>query len=337
MVRIIENADLRQYNTFRIPVLADLFYEFTESNELVGFLERFSLPEKMLVLGGGSNLLFSGNFNGLVLHPNIPGIVEVDEDRNFVYIEAGAGVEWDELVAYTVAHNLGGMENLSLIPGKVGACPVQNIGAYGIEAKDCIERVRAIELENGKSIEFSKEECRFAYRNSIFKNDYAGRVVITSVLFRLNKFPEFNIDYGEVKTEVGKMGEMNVYNIRKAIMGIRNAKLPDFNVLGNAGSFFKNPAVDVSKAEELKVGFPKVPLYDSSEVGKIKVAAGWLIDQCGWKGKRVGDAGVHEHQALVLVNHGKATGTDILALSGLIENSVFEKFGIHLEKEVIVV
>jgi UDP-N-acetylmuramate dehydrogenase len=337
MIRFIENADLRQYNTFRIPVLADLFYEFTESNELVDFLERFSLPEKLLVLGGGSNLLFSGNFNGLVLHPNVQGIVEVDEDRNFVYIEAGAGVEWDELVSHSVTQNLGGLENLSLIPGKVGACPVQNIGAYGVEAKDCIEMVRAVSLENGKNVELSKDECRFGYRDSIFKNQYAGKLVITSVLFKLNKFPEFNIEYGDVKTEVGKLGGMNVYNIRKAIVGIRSAKLPDYRILGNAGSFFKNPAVDVLKADELRTKFPKIPLYDSSEIGKIKVAAGWLIDQCGWKGKRIGDAGVHEHQALVLVNHGNASGQDILLLSESIEKSVFEKFGIPLEKEVILV
>jgi UDP-N-acetylmuramate dehydrogenase len=337
MIRLIENADLQPHNTFGIPVRADMFYEFTESAELTDFLDRFELPEKTLVLGGGSNILFTKQFDGLILYPNIPGIIEVDEDRSHVYIEAGAGVEWDELVAYTVARGLGGLENLSLIPGRVGASPVQNIGAYGAEAKDCIEHVRAVSLEKGHKVEFSKEECEFGYRSSLFKNQMKGKVVITSVLFKLDKFPQFNIEYGDVKAEVERLGGVNGLNIRKAIVSIRESKLPDPKVLGNAGSFFKNPVVEIEKAEALRKLFPEVPLYESSDEGKLKVAAGWLIDRCGWKGKRIGDAGVHKHQALVLVNYGNATGSEILNLSELIRTSVYETFGIGLESEVNII
>lgn len=334
MVRLLEDAELQLYNTFNLRARAGMFFEFTESNELIDFLDRFELPERTLVLGGGSNLLFTRDFDGLVLHPNIPGIVEVDEDRSSVYLEVGAGVEWDDLVDYTVIRDWGGLENLSHIPGKVGAAPVQNIGAYGAEARDCIEHVRAVSLETGQRIEFSKDECRFGYRNSIFKNQMKGKTVITSVVFKLNKFPEFNIGYGDVKQETERLGAVTLQHIRQAIVKIRSSKLPDYHVLGNAGSFFKNPVIDASEAKRLRGQYPAIPVYESGEEGKTKVAAGWLIEQCGWKGKRFGQAGVHDRQALVLVNHGQATGAEIIELAGQITRSVFEQFGISLEPEV---
>jgi UDP-N-acetylmuramate dehydrogenase len=334
MIRLLNNFDLLQNNTFHLKAIAKNYFEFTESEELLFFLEKGYLTEPYLILGGGSNMLFQNNFDGLVIHPNIPGIFQVNEDRNHIYLEAGAGVEWDELVDYAVKYDLGGLENLSLIPGKVGASPVQNIGAYGVEVKDCIHLVKGIDLHSGKREEFFNADCKFGYRNSIFKNELKNQIVVTSVVFKLDKFPVFILDYGALKSEVEKLGDLTLANVRKAVITIRESKLPDPKLIGNAGSFFKNPIVDQLKADKLKEEYANVPIYNSSEHGKVKLAAGWLIDQCGWKGYRLGDAGVHTDQALVLVNYGNATGIEILSLSEKIRSSVFEKFGVLLEPEV---
>lgn len=336
MIRFEENFDLQAYNTFNIKAKCSYFFEFTESDELLLFLENNKLPEKLMVMGGGSNLLFVNDFDGLILYPNIPGYYEVNEDRNFVYLEVGAGVEWDQIVAYTVAHELGGFENLSLIPGKVGAAAVQNIGAYGEEVCNRIEKVNAVDLKTGEKVSFSNQECKYAYRNSIFKNQLKNQVVITSVVFKLDKFPEYNLKYARVEEEANKLGEINLDNIRQAIINIRTAKLPDYKVFGNGGSFFKNPVVEKEIANELKQQFPEMPYYIADE-NHVKLAAGWLIDQCGLKGYRKGDAGVHNQQALVLVNYGNASGNDIFELSIHVKDKVWSQFGISIEPEVNII
>ncbi|MDA3879013.1 MAG: UDP-N-acetylmuramate dehydrogenase [Prolixibacteraceae bacterium] len=337
MIRLLDNYNLTAYNTFGISAKAKTFFEFTESDELVFFLQENQLPDQYFILGGGSNLLFKNDFDGLIIYPNVPGVGEINEDRNHIYIEAGAGVEWDELVRLSVVYGLGGLENLSLIPGKVGAAPVQNVGAYGAEAKDWVYLVRAIELATGKIIEFTNEECRFAYRDSIFKNELKNKVVITSVVFRLDKFPEFNLGYGTLKAEVDKLGGGGLQNVRDAVISIRESKLPNPDLIGNAGSFFKNPVVDSDVAQSLLQANPGMPVYSASKNGKSKLAAGWLIDQCGWKGYREGNVGVHKDQALVLVNYGTATGAEVVALAEKVKQSVNKKFGIKLESEVNII
>jgi UDP-N-acetylmuramate dehydrogenase len=337
MIRYKENLHLKQYNSFGIEVIAKSFFEFTEKEDLIEFLSKNRLPEKRLILGGGSNLLFTSDFDGLIIYPNIPGIGLINEDRNHIYIEAGAGEKWDDLVSFVVKYDLGGQENLSNIPGNVGASTVQNIGAYGIEAKDHIFLVKGVDLTTGGEVELSNEECRFGYRDSIFKSELKGNFVVTSVVFKLDKFPEFSLDYGSLKSEVEKLGNINLANIRQAVINIRTSKLPDPEKIGNAGSFFKNPVVLNDLAERLKVQYANIPVYESQLPGMTKLAAGWLIDQCGWKGYREGDAGVHKDQALVLVNYGNATGKEIFSLSEKIKSSVFEKFGVLLEPEVNVI
>jgi UDP-N-acetylmuramate dehydrogenase len=337
MIRYKENLNLKPYNSFGIEVIAKSFFEFTEKEDLCDFLSKNLLPEKRLILGGGSNLLFISNFDGLIIHPNIPGIGLIKEDRNHIYIEAGAGEKWDDLVNFTVKYELGGLENLSNIPGKVGASSIQNIGAYGKEAKESIHLVKGIDLSNGIEILFSNEDCRFGYRDSIFKNKLKGKIVVTSVVFRLDKFPEYSLDYGTLKDEVENLGTINLATIRQAVINIRGSKLPDPEKLCNAGSFFKNPIVTSDFADRLRVQYFHIPVYETLQPDKVKIAAGWLIDQCGWKGYREGDAGVHKEQALVLVNYGMATGKEIYLLSEKIKKSVFEKFGIELEPEVNVV
>lgn len=334
MIRLHNDFDLSRYNTFGIKAKAATFFEFTESEELITFLSRHPLPEDYLVMGGGSNLLFAGDYGGLIIHPNIPGLLEEDEDRNYVYLEAGAGVEWDELVRLSVSYQLGGLENLSLIPGKVGAAPVQNIGAYGVEVGERIVKVRGISLESGERVEFSNEACHFAYRNSVFKQELRNKVVITSVVFKLDKFPDFHLEYGALKDEVNRLGEASLEKVRDAVISIRNSKLPDPALTGNAGSFFKNPELDESFALQLQKQYPAMPVYATVNASVMKVAAGWLIEQCGWKGFRKGDAGVHPKQALVLVNYGSATGEEIIDLAEKIQRSVYKQFGICLSPEV---
>ena len=335
MIRFLENHSLKSYNTFGVDALAGYFFELTDPMDLMVFLQSNKTwkDEKIFILGGGSNVLFTGDFNGLVIHPNVPGINIVKEDPWNVWLEAGAGVEWDEFVGYCVSCGFGGLENLSLIPGKVGAAPVQNIGAYGREVCDLIESVSGFTLISAEQATLTAEQCNFAYRDSIFKKELKDKFIITSVLFKLDKYPEFVLDYSGLESEVRKLGEVSLINIRQAVINIRSAKLPDTKKIGNAGSFFKNPVVEVAIADGLKSRYPDMPLY-AVDKDKSKLAAGWLIEQCGWKGFRDGDAGVHDRQALVLVNHGNASGNEIYNLSEKIRKSVFDKFGIDLAHEV---
>ncbi len=337
MIRFLENYSLRRYNTFGMNVSTDYFFEFTEPADPDYFFRKRKMwkDKNRFVLGGGSNVLFTGDFRGLILYPNVPGIQCLREDRQYVWIEAGAGEEWDELVKYCVFSGWSGLENLSGIPGKVGAAPVQNIGAYGCEAGSMIERVHGYDLQKMEPVEIPGPQCQFGYRTSVFKKEYAGRMMVTSVVFKLNKYPEFTLDYGSLKSEVQKLGNPTLRHVRQAVCTIRSEKLPDYTKNGNAGSFFKNPTVEMEKAEILKKQFPDMPVYTDRN-GRRKLAAGWLIEQCGWKGFREGDAGVHDKQALVLVNHQNATGNDIVALAEKIKNSVAERFGVELEPEVTI-
>ena len=335
MIRFSENYSLKQHNTFGVDSKAKYFFEFTEIEDLMVFLRsNESLKEeKLIVIGEGSNILFLNDFDGLVIHPNIPGIQIVKENRQNIWVEVGAGEVWDEFVQYAVDYQLGGIENLSLIPGSVGAAPVQNIGAYGQEVGNVIEKVKGFDLKHNMQAEFLYENCEFGYRSSIFKSALKNSFIITSVIFRLEKFPEFVLNYGQVEEKAREKGEINLSTIRKAIIEIRQSKLPDVKELGNAGSFFKNPEVDSEIADKLKSDYENLPVYQSKN-GKSKLAAGWLIEKAGWKGVREGDVGVHEKQALVLVNYGFSTGREIYNFSEKIKQSVFEKFGVVLEREV---
>jgi len=291
-----------------------------------------------LIIGGGSNILFLGDYKGTILYPDFKGIKieEIDPGTGIVILSAGAGIIWDDFVAWTVRKGFGGLENLSLIPGKVGATPVQNIGAYGVEVKDLIQKVLTVSTLNGSVRIFNNKECQFDYRSSIFKKSEKDNYLITRVFFRLSSKPMINLSYGSLKEEVNKLGEETLKNIRQGVINIRRRKLPDPDKIGNAGSFFRNPVVESKIAGNLRNKYPDMPLYKDEE-GYIKLSAGWLIETCGWKGKRIGDAGVHDKQALVLINAGNATGQEIYSLSEEIKKSVFEKFGILLEREVEVV
>jgi len=335
MIRFEEHYSLKPYNTFGVEAGARYFFEFTETQDLQEFIRsnKTISEEKILVLGGGSNLLLVDDFDGLVLHPAVPGIETVREDSRQVWLRAGAGVVWDDFVQFVVASGWGGVENLSLIPGNVGATPVQNIGAYGQEAAAVIDSVAGVDLRTGEEWEIAARDCRFGYRNSLFKNELKGRFVITSVDFRVEKFPELKLHYSGLEEEVQKLGEPSVATVRQAVVAIRQSKLPDPATLGNAGSFFKNPVVSQQQADRLIARYPEIPVYPAGE-GTVKLSAGWLIDRCGWKGVRRGDAGVHEKHALVLVNYGKASGREIFSLSEEISHSVAETFGVTLEREV---
>ncbi|HDR52771.1 MAG TPA: UDP-N-acetylmuramate dehydrogenase [Mariniphaga anaerophila] len=335
MIRFFENYSLKLHNTFGVEANARYFFEFTEPEDLEAFVQSNEtwkdLP--LFVLGGGSNVLFQNEFSGLILHPNIPGIIKVKEDRQNIWFEVGAGEVWDDFVKYCVDYGVGGIENLSLIPGSVGAAPVQNIGAYGQEAANVIEQVKGFDLKQNVFLEIPKAACEFGYRDSLFKRSLKNRFIITSVVFKLEKFPEFNLKYGQVEEKVKELGEVNLQNIRRAVIDIRSAKLPDVNELGNAGSFFKNPEVSVEVAENIREQFPDAPVFPLTE-NEVKLAAGWLIEKAGWKGRREGNVGIHEKQALVLVNHGNATGIEIFNFSEKIRQSVYHFFDIWLEREV---
>lgn len=335
MIRFIENYALQSHNSFGVDVKAKYFFEFTEYDELDIFLNSSKSwrEEKILLLGEGSNILFLSDFNGLIIHSNIPGVQIVKEDRQNVWVEAGSGENWDEFVNYCIDNGFGGVENLAFIPGKVGAAPVQNIGAYGQELCNVLETVKGYDLEKCQFVEYSNESCQFSYRNSIFKSRLKSRFVILSVVFKLDKFPEFRLNYKILEQKIKEHGEVNLQNIKQAVIEIRSAKLPDVNVMGSAGSFFKNPIVDMETAKKIEGEFKGMPVFFAGE-NKVKLAAGWLIDKAGWKGYREGDVGVHEKQALVIVNYGKASGKDIFDFSEKIKQSVFEKFGVELEREV---
>lgn len=333
-MQVQQNYSLKEYNSFGIDALAKYFSAFQTAEQLKEIIENKKAESKM-ILGGGSNILFTKNYDGLVLKNEIDGINIVDEDDQFVFITAGAGVKWHSFVMYCVNQNLGGVENLSLIPGNVGASPMQNIGAYGAEIKDVFYELKALHL-NEKSIhKFSSAECEFGYRESVFKKKYKDEFAILNVTFRLRKNPVFNISYGAIETELKKMHveTLSVKAISDAVIQIRLSKLPDPSVIGNAGSFFKNPVITKEQMEKIQQHHLNLPFYKADEEN-FKIPAGWLIEQCGWKGFRKGDVGCYEKQALVLVNYGNATGKEIYSLSEEIKLSVNEKFQIELEREV---
>jgi UDP-N-acetylmuramate dehydrogenase len=336
---IYENIPLKKYNTFGLDYIADrMIHIRTEKEAKALYNGTASMNKPHLILGSGSNILFTGNFKGTILYPDLGGIKieENDSDNGSVIISAGAGVNWDDLVEWTVAKGFGGLENLSLIPGKVGATPVQNIGAYGVEVRESIVKVKVISTDDGSVHIFNNSECEFGYRNSIFKKRYKNRFLVIRVYYRLTTRPALNISYDTLKHEVNLLGKETLRNVRQAVINIRQAKLPDPELFGNAGSFFKNSVVTSAVADKLKKEYPDMPVYEESE-GYKKLASGWLIDRCGWKGRRNGDAGVHEKQALVLINYGKATGMEIFDLSEEIRKSVNEKFGVDLEREVEII
>jgi len=329
-----QHISLLPYNTFGINAKADYFVEYDSIADLQAVLQMDIVKQnRILHIGSGSNLLFLKDFEGVVLHSAIKDITGTREDVDSAYLEVGSGVVWDDLVAYCVLNGLGGIENLSLIPGEVGASAVQNIGAYGVEVQDIILEVNAVEIETATVRTFSNEECHYGYRSSIFKNELKGKYIITSVLFRLDKKPKFKLNYQHLEEEVLKCGEVNLQTIRQTIIAVRESKLPDPKVLGNAGSFFMNPIIAKTLFVSLQEKYPNIPHYVVSETEE-KVPAGWLIDQCGWKGKQIGRAGVHDKQALVLVNLGGATGAEIVHLAEQIQSSVKETFGIELRPEV---
>jgi UDP-N-acetylmuramate dehydrogenase len=342
-MNIEENISLKKYNTFGIDVRAAKFATFNtseEAKELIEFSKTKSsrAPSSILTLGGGSNILFTQNFAGIVLKNEISGIEKTIEDDQHVYIKAGAGVNWHQLVMHCIENNWAGLENLSLIPGNAGASPMQNIGAYGVEIKDVFFELEALHIEEKNLVTFSAADCEFGYRESIFKRKYKKQFIILSVTYRLNKFPVFNTSYGAIEQELDKMGikELSIKAIAQAVINIRSSKLPNPAEIGNAGSFFKNPEIQKAYYLKLKETYPAIVGYDLPN-DKVKLAAGWLIEQCGWKGYREGDAGCHAKQALVLVNYGNATGQAIYSLSDRIIISVKEKFGVVLEREVNII
>ncbi|MCK9206649.1 MAG: UDP-N-acetylmuramate dehydrogenase [Salinivirgaceae bacterium] len=339
MIQILENTSLKKLNTFGIDVNAQYLCLYNTPDDLRYLITEGPLQRdmEMIILGSGSNQLFTETFNGVVIHPVNDSLEVVSEDADHVYLKAGAGLEWDALVNYAVTNGWGGIENLSNIPGSVGAAPVQNIGAYGTEVKDCIHQVHLVSFSDGTLKTISQQECKFGYRDSIFKHQFKNRYLVDSVTFKLNKKPVFNTQYGAVSQELEKMGEVSLQNIRKAIIEIRGQKLPCPTEIGNAGSFFKNPMVPECEALQIKQKFPELPTYKTDN-GMVKLAAGWLIEQCGLKGFSLpnGKAGIHKNQALVLVNLGNATGQDILEVARIAQVKVFEKFDINLEPEVII-
>lgn len=325
---------LLPHNTFRLDVKAARFMEYSSEEELTAFLASGGLTSPYLHIGGGSNLLFLSDYPGLVLHSSVKGVETVAETDERVELRVGSGVVWDDFVAYTVEKGFYGAENLSLIPGEVGASAVQNIGAYGVEVKDLVVSVDAVEAATGKKRRFTREECRYAYRDSIFKKELKGRYFVTYVTYRLSKLPVFHLDYGNVRAELEKDGmEPTLANVRRVIAAIRSNKLPDPKVTGNAGSFFMNPVVSQEQFDRLQAEYSEMPSY-RLDGNRVKIPAGWLIERCGWKGKALGPAAVHDRQALVLVNRGGATGRDVLRLADEVARSVKERFGIEISPEV---
>lgn len=338
-MNIKNDFPLKKFNTFGLDVIAKYFIELASSEEVVKFIKsgEFQTEDK-LILGGGSNLLFTKDYDGIVIKPTIGGIHVVREDEHHFWIKAGADIIWHDLVESCLKANFGGIENLSLIPGTVGAAPIQNIGAYGVELKDSFEALEAIDLKNGEKKYFKNHECNFAYRNSVFKNELKDKYLITNVVLRLAKEPVLNIGYGNIQKELETMGKtaFSIRDVSEAIINIRQSKLPDPEKVGNAGSFFKNPVISREKYQPLKTKYPDIPSYD--QPGDLKkIPAAWLIDQCNLKGTIHKGAAVHTKQPLVLINHDHATGRDIVELSHIIQKKVKQKFGITLETEVSII
>lgn len=333
-----KDISLKPYHTFGIDVKAKYFVEVRDMEDVknaLAFQKEQNL--QLLILGGGSNLLFTKDFEGMVMKVALKGIEKIEEDENAVWLKVAAGENWHEFVLFCIENGWGGVENLSLIPGTVGAAPMQNIGAYGVEIKETFDSLEAYHLQNGEIHQFSKEECKFGYRESIFKNEVKGQYLITSVVFKLLKKHILNFSYGDIQQILARENvQPSINNISQAVIEIRSSKLPNPKEIGNAGSFFKNPFVEKTHFEKLKTLYPQMPMYPVDEK-LVKIPAGWLIEQCGWKGYKNGDAGVHTKQALVLVNYGNAKGGEIGMLSEMIKKSVSEKFGIALHTEVNIV
>lgn len=342
LMQVHQNYSLKKLNTFGIDAYAKYFAEFDHVEELRMLLDDESFNQSKMILGGGSNLLLIRNFDGLVLKNNIPGIQIIKEDTDAVFLKVGAGVNWHQFVLHCVNHNYGGVENLSLIPGNVGASPMQNIGAYGVEIKDVFYELEALDMKERAVRKFSASDCEFGYRESVFKKKYKNRFVIINVTYQLRKEPVFNISYGAIEEELKRndVVGLSVKAISDAVVRIRSSKLPDPKLIGNAGSFYKNPVIsshEFHKLNELaQLERAHLPAY-KIDASHFKIPAGWLIEQCGWKGYRKGDAGCYDKQALVLVNYGNADGKEIYELSEEIKISVQEKFGIELEREVNIV
>lgn len=338
MLKIEELISLKPYNTFGIDVKADYFITLRDDEDVRRLLrESYLRSNRFFILGGGSNILFVGDYRGIVIHPDMRGIEVIAEDENHIEVKVAAGEDWDSFVAYAVQQGWGGIENLSGIPGQVGSAPIQNIGAYGVEVKDTLLAVEGYMLDNQEFFRLNNFDCEFGYRTSIFKTKLSGRFLITAVVFRFTRRNHtYNLSYQGLSRAVQNEGDVNLQNIRKAVLLTRETKLPDPRKIGNAGSFFKNPVVGQGKAYLLKAEYPEMPLYES-EKGKYKLSAAWLIEQCGWKGYRKNDVGVYEKQALVLVNYGSASGEEVLELASNIQQSVHQKFDIELEMEVNIV
>ncbi|OJJ16812.1 UDP-N-acetylenolpyruvoylglucosamine reductase [marine bacterium AO1-C] len=335
-MQIQNEVSLKSYNTFGIDVKAQKFVEVTQIADLQQLLAQTTEP--ILILGGGSNILFTQNFEGLVIKIKLKGIEVIQENEDFVWLEVAAGEVWHELVLYCVAQGYGGIENLSLIPGTVGAAPMQNIGAYGVEIREVLEQVQAIHRNTGEIHTFNNESCNFGYRESIFKNIHKDQYVITGVTLKLSKKPTFNTSYGAIQDtlKANKVETLSLKAISDAVCQIRSSKLPNPAEIGNAGSFFKNPVIPQSQFEALQKRFPNIVGYPLPEA-QVKVPAGWLIENSGWKGKRFGNIGVHTRQALVLVNYGGGDGAAIRKLSQDIQASVLDKFGVEIKPEINIV
>ncbi|GAB4251864.1 MAG: UDP-N-acetylmuramate dehydrogenase [Vicingaceae bacterium] len=338
-MKILENISLKNLNTFGVEAKARFYSEINNVEEAVALLKTGTAQtNKILVLGGGSNVLFLNDFEGLLIKNNLKGIEVIDEDETTIELKVGAGEIWHEFVMYCIENQYCGLENLSLIPGNVGAAPMQNIGAYGVEVKSFITQVNALNIKTQALYTFKNEACDFGYRTSIFKTSHKNQFLITSVQFKLSKTPQLNTSYGAIEQELEKMNisSPTIRDVSNAVIAIRSSKLPNPNELGNAGSFFKNPIVSNELIKDLQRKYPNLPVYPLDE-STSKIAAGWLIEQCGWKGKKFKNCGVHEKQALVLVNYGGASGKEIFELSDKIINNVKDTFGVELEREVNII
>ncbi len=337
-MKLLENYSLKNQNTFGIDISARWFCSVTQTSELQQLLSDIYFKNTpKLILGGGSNILFTRNFEGLVIRNRIENIQLIAEDNDSVLVSAGGGMNWHAFVIYTIEHNYSGLENLSLIPGCVGAAPIQNIGAYGVEIKNTFHSLTAINLADGSLKTFDATACRFGYRDSVFKQEAKNKYAIVEVTFRLKKNSELNTSYGAIEEELKKMhvDHPTLSDVSNAVITIRQSKLPDPKVIGNAGSLFKNPEVPKETFDRIKANYPGLVGYPATD--KMKLAAGWLIEQCGWKGKRIGNCGMHEKQALVLVNYGGATGKELLEHAKKVQESVVQKFGVFLEMEVNII
>ncbi len=337
-MEIKHNFSLRNLNTFDLPAISKRYATLKSTQDIHEFLKLYKANDELLILGGGSNILFTRDFDGTTVKIEIPGIHVVKEDQGYYWVKAGAGVNWNDFVESCIKADMGGVENLSLIPGAVGAAPVQNIGAYGVELKDVLEAVEAIEISTGERYYFRNHECRFGYRDSIFKNEYRDRFIITNVALRLRKSPVPNTSYGQIAEMLDTKGIKNprIREVSDAVIQIRRSKLPDPEVMGNAGSFFKNPTITAEKFTDIKSSHPSISGFDQPD-GKVKLSAAWLIDQCGLKGFTVGGAAVHDKQPLVIVNKNNATGLEILELANKVQSTILEKFQIQLEPEVRII